>query len=138
LEWFLHQPRNATIKGFTNHHWNGITTLQFAKICKGIVANDLELPGTRHVFARDIVTKEEMVRQFSNSFARSDISVTGVDAEPRVDRTLSTIDPASNTLLWKSAGYELPPTVGAMIKELSAFRFRLGGRRPSLADRVSD
>src|SRR5262245_47600681 len=27
LDWFLGQPRGAEVKGFTNHRWNGVTTL---------------------------------------------------------------------------------------------------------------
>jgi dTDP-4-dehydrorhamnose reductase len=29
LNWFLRQPEGATLNGFTNHHWNGITTLEW-------------------------------------------------------------------------------------------------------------
>ena len=32
LEWFRRQPRGATVNGFVNHHWNGVTTLQFARV----------------------------------------------------------------------------------------------------------
>src|ERR1700722_1108772 len=36
LDWFLSQPQGARVAGFTNHFWNGITTLAFARICHGI------------------------------------------------------------------------------------------------------
>lgn len=37
LEWFLSQEGET--RGYTNHYWNGITTLQWAKISKGLIEN---------------------------------------------------------------------------------------------------
>lgn len=132
LEWFLGQPRNAAIQGFSNHRWNGVTTLHFARICQGIIANRLNLPGAQHVLSCDVVTKEDMVRCFAKAYGRDDINITGIVAPTRVDRTLSTDDPETNDLIWKSAGYDSPPTVSSMIEELSAFPFRLRNIRESL------
>lgn len=40
FEWFRSQPDGSTVCGYTNHIWNGITTLQFAEICRAIIKND--------------------------------------------------------------------------------------------------
>ncbi|MDO8581263.1 MAG: sugar nucleotide-binding protein [bacterium] len=40
LEWFRGQPNGATIQGYTNDHWNGVTTLQFAELCRRIIIGD--------------------------------------------------------------------------------------------------
>ncbi len=37
LDWFLSQT--GSVKGFTNHYWNGITTLEWAKQCQKIIEN---------------------------------------------------------------------------------------------------
>ena len=37
LEWFRSQPEGSTIDGYTNHLWNGVTTLQFAQLCYKII-----------------------------------------------------------------------------------------------------
>ncbi len=37
LDWFLNQ--NITTRGYTNHYWNGITTLQWAKLCQDLIEN---------------------------------------------------------------------------------------------------
>ncbi len=37
LEGFLSQPDGATVQGYTNHIWNGATTLQFAELCEKII-----------------------------------------------------------------------------------------------------
>lgn len=42
LDWFLSQE--GSVRGYTNHHWNGLTTLQWAKECERIIANWDDLP----------------------------------------------------------------------------------------------
>jgi len=37
LEWFSSQPNKSTIYGYTDHLWNGVTTLQFAELCYKII-----------------------------------------------------------------------------------------------------
>lgn len=37
LDWFLAQT--GSVRGYTNHFWNGITTLEWAKQCKSIIEN---------------------------------------------------------------------------------------------------
>ena len=36
VEW-IKSSSNTTVFGFTNHYWNGVTCLQFAKICEKII-----------------------------------------------------------------------------------------------------
>jgi dTDP-4-dehydrorhamnose reductase len=40
LEWLLGQPDGAQVSGFTNQIWNGVSTLQFARLCLKIIALD--------------------------------------------------------------------------------------------------
>lgn len=37
VEWLLGQPDGAAISGFTNQVWNGVSTVQFAKLCQSII-----------------------------------------------------------------------------------------------------
>src|SRR5690606_10973616 len=39
LDWFLSVDENQSVNGFVNHYWNGITTLQWAKIAEKIISN---------------------------------------------------------------------------------------------------
>lgn len=41
LEWLLSQKPGSTIKGFSHHIWNGVTTLEFAKLCLALTQNNL-------------------------------------------------------------------------------------------------
>lgn len=40
LEWFLSQPDGATISGYTNHIWHGVSTYQFGRLCLKIIEGD--------------------------------------------------------------------------------------------------
>jgi len=36
-EWFVNLPTGSQIRGFVNHIWNGVTTLQFSQLCQSII-----------------------------------------------------------------------------------------------------
>lgn len=124
MEWLRNQAQGATVNGFRNHLWNGITTLHFARICHGIIRNGLELPHLQHVVPFRSVTKAAMLREFAHAFRRTDITIHELDATSVVDRTLSTLDRGLNAALWQAAGYGSPPAVRDMIAELSSYDYR--------------
>lgn len=116
MDWFLNQDEAASVKGFTNHFWNGVTTLEFAKITAGIISSGNVIEGTTHLVPADQVSKYELLEIFSRSFDREDISIKAFDAETEVNRTLSTIYPERNSEMWAHAGYNQPPTVQKMVQ----------------------
>lgn len=108
IEWFKKQE-GQSIKGFTNHYWNGITTKQFGKICSAIINNRDQYPenGLFHIFSNDI-SKYDMVISFKEKF---NINVNIEPAEPApVDRRMSTIHNLCKKLNI--------PTFNEMLKEL--------------------
>jgi len=121
LAWFLDQPRNASLNGFANHLWNGITTLHFAKICLGIIKNDIELTDIQHIIPRDRATKARLLKLFATTFQRKDITLVKTKAKVQVRRTLSTLHDKMNQKLWELAGYKNPPTIKDMIDELAEY-----------------
>lgn len=60
ISWVIEQE-GKSINGFTNHTWNGITTLQFAKIVERFLKSQFPKPGLYHLFSKRIVTKYELV-----------------------------------------------------------------------------
>jgi dTDP-4-dehydrorhamnose reductase len=79
LEWFLRQPRGAEIKGYTNQMWNGVTTLQFAKLCEQLISLDLfdtvwEESSVHHFCPNREVSKYELLQMFRDIF-RPDMKV---------------------------------------------------------------
>lgn len=115
LDWFLDQDK---ANGFTNHLWNGITTLAYSKIVQGIIREGIELPGVQHIVPKDEVTKAELLRIIAEAYG-ADIPVTEVEAAEAVDRTLDTRNPGLNKDIWKAAGYDKVPTIKEMVEEMS-------------------
>lgn len=127
LDWFLGQARGASVSGYTNHRWNGVTTLQFAKICGAIIKNNMQLGHMQHIAAADTPSKYEMLLCFAKEFERSDITVNPGEASHVIDRTLSTENSRVHAQLWKAARYDHIPTVAEMVHELATFDSRLKG-----------
>ena len=119
LEWFLNQPKGASLNGFTNHNWNGVTTHHFGKICLGIIKNNLQLPTTQHIVSGNILSKYEMLKTFAKYFNREDLAINATEAQAKIDRTISTINQTLNQQIWQSAGYQTPPTIEKMVEEIS-------------------
>ncbi len=117
-EWVRSQPNAATLNGFTNHLWNGVTTFHFARVCEGIIANGIEVSGLQHLVPEGMVTKAELVREIAQKSNRADLVINDVAAAEAIDRTLSTTNLDLNAKLWSLAGYGSPPTVPQMVHEV--------------------
>ena len=115
LEWVRNQPKNAEISGYTDHFWNGITSMHFAKIARGIIENDLFEAGVFHVLPKDVATKCELVTLIAKYLGRPDIKVNPTATGANINRTLDTCFPDKNKALWLSAGYDSPPTIEQMV-----------------------
>jgi len=100
--------RSKTVNGFSTHLWNGITTKEYAKVCDKIISNGWYEKGLFHIFARDDVTKLQMMQYFNEKFA---LNLTIIEKQPDpVDRTMRTEKNLCSKL-------EIP-TVEQMIKEI--------------------
>lgn len=121
LEWLLGQPEGAKVNGFTNHRWNGLGTLQFARLCAAVMEQQVALPHLLHVVPSGAITKADLLREMARYWGRGDIIVNDIDAATVVDRTLATSQPELNTRLWRAAGYPAPPAVPEMMAELARF-----------------
>jgi dTDP-4-dehydrorhamnose reductase len=125
IEWFRRQERNACVSGFTNHVWNGVTTMHFARICGAIIGKNLALPHLQHIVPSGVISKYELLRCFGKAYARPDIQIAPTEAKQAVDRTLKTENAALNYEVWSLAGYaDRPPTVPEMMDELASFDYQ--------------
>jgi dTDP-4-dehydrorhamnose reductase len=123
MDWFLNQPKGAEVNGFTNHWWNGVTTLAFARICQGIVkSGDDAVNDFQHIIPANTISKADLLKCLAREFGREDITINEVQAPMAIDRTLATNDPLSNGLLWDHAGYDALPTIKQMIGELYEYQ----------------
>lgn len=117
LAWFLSQNNDSTIKGYTNHLWNGITTLQFAKICENIILNDIKIHNVQHIVPQDAVNKYQLLELFKKYFNKN-INILPTFAAETVNKTLSTMHKDINSYLWN--GEIL--SIEAMISEIALWK----------------
>jgi dTDP-4-dehydrorhamnose reductase len=113
------------VNGYTNHQWNGVTTLHFARLCHGIITHQPDLPHVQHIIPTDSLSKCDLLRCFAREYRRTDISVIPGEAKTVIDRTLRTSDGVLNQRLWANAGYATPPTVLQMVAELAQYDYCL-------------
>ena len=119
LEWVLSQPQNASIAGFQDRIWNGVTTMAFSKVVAGIIMSDGFRAGTWHLVPQDKVSKFELVSICASQFGRTDLHVTASDSAMAKDLTLATEYPEVNRCLWQTAGYQQIPTIRQLIAEIT-------------------
>ena len=86
MAWFLKQT--GPVNGFTNHWWNGITTLEWAKIAEEILTEKLK-PSTAIFQAGSAaaVTKNELLKLIGEVWTHS-IAIQPTEAKEAVNRTL--------------------------------------------------
>jgi dTDP-4-dehydrorhamnose reductase len=90
LGWFLGLPPGSQVKGFTNHLWNGVTTLEWCKylgqlLGAGLLAareGELVQLGTTAYY-----TKHEMLRLFQQTYSTNH-QIAPSDGQTAVDRRL--------------------------------------------------
>ncbi len=84
LCWFLAQETECN--GFTDHLWNGITTIQLGKVIGDIIDKDLYTPRLFHVHAND-VSKYELLELFKKHFDK-EITINKVASDNPRDMRL--------------------------------------------------
>lgn len=85
LEWFLKQT--TEVRGFTDHYWNGITTLEWAKLCFELISSDFATSPALLQPASTTMSKFELLKMIATTYSVS----TQVVAKPgpnAVNRTL--------------------------------------------------
>jgi dTDP-4-dehydrorhamnose reductase len=119
LEWVRKQPANATLNGYTNHIWNGVTASAFGQIIAGLVSTSSFTAGVQHLVPADVVNKHQLVQLIAARLGRNDLTFTPVAPKYAVNRTLSTANPTANQLLWVNAGYSSVPTISQLIQAMA-------------------
>jgi len=86
FHWFMSQPPNSTLKGFTNAFWSGITTIELAKVIY-ICCKENSVAGLLQVSADEKISKYELLKIFNRVFRTNTISVEPND-NYKVDKSL--------------------------------------------------
>ena len=91
LAWAISQ-RGKTVNGFTNHRWNGVTTLELARVIGAVLEDGAYAVGRFHVHSPEVLTKDEMLRLFSDVY-QLDLDVVPTLADEACDRSLRSVRP---------------------------------------------
>lgn len=118
--WFLASKKRSTVNGYTNHLWNGITTVAFARIVKGVIEKQLFASGLQHIVPLDEVSKYDLLKIIAVANNRYDIKIMPVKHGTTIDRTLSSDYPSNNELLWLSGGYSSVQSISELIFEMDS------------------
>jgi len=130
LAWFLAQ--SGSCRGYTNHHWNGMTTLQLSRVVDQIMQADLYVHGLRHVFSND-VSKYELLSLMREAYQR-DIVIEPYEDAAAKDNRLRTVHP-------EFMAHLVIPNLRAQLAELPTVsdgqgRWPAASSTPSLTGRV--
>lgn len=87
MGWFLRQT--GQVNGYTNHLWNGITTLEWAKICHELITSRLKpkRPVIQAGFS-PALSKCDILQLMGQIWERP-VQVRPVEATEKIDRTLA-------------------------------------------------
>jgi dTDP-4-dehydrorhamnose reductase len=127
MEWLLGHPGYSEINGYVNHFWNGVTTLHFAKIALGVIETGSFEEGIFHLIPSDTVCKFDLLEMIAKQFSRRDLKINPIDAPLAIDRTLGTVNPGKNAILWNNAGYTKVPSIEEMVAEYAEWTYKLLG-----------
>lgn len=118
IEW-IKNNKNKKISGYLNHFWNGITCLEFAKICHTLIKSQKYWIGVRHIYS-NAINKYELTTLINSSYNLG-IEILPVKVNDSVDRTLSSI---YNNEKWIELGHPsiIIPDLKTQIKEMKHFR----------------
>ena len=108
IEWFLRQ--RGDVHGYTQAKWNGLTTLELARVIDKLVKDHGELHGLWHV-SGPVISKYELLADLGALLGRPAAVVP--DDTVVVDRTL-------NSERFRAAVNYEPPTWERMLPELAA------------------
>ena len=86
VEWVKSQE-GKTVNGYLNHFWNGVTCLQFAKICDYIIKNDLFWKDVKHIHSPNKISKFGLILAISHIYELG-VEVEEFKTPKKCDRSL--------------------------------------------------
>lgn len=105
--------------GYTDHIWNGITCLQFAKLIDYMIEHDIFWKGIRHIFSPKPLTKFDIIR-YINMYYHLNIDLQQKRTE-YINKTLTTKYTYHDTYQLHNLNNYIPD-LETQIKELAKFK----------------
>jgi dTDP-4-dehydrorhamnose reductase len=89
IEW-VKSNKDKTVNGFQNWIWNGITCLEWAKICDELITSKKFWIGAKNIFTNPPIPKNELTVMVSEVF-NLNVTVNSIDAPQKCDRSLTSV-----------------------------------------------
>jgi dTDP-4-dehydrorhamnose reductase len=115
INWFLSNPENSKLNGFTNHMWNGVTTNFFAQFILVIIKKNIKIPNLLHLTPSNILSKFKLLKIFQYKFKREDLKISKSKSKISVNRVLKTNQKKVIYKICKLMGYKKVPTVEEIV-----------------------
>lgn len=116
FEWAKSQA-GKEVNGFTNHKWNGVTTLYLAEVIENILKNNLYQKGLFHIHSPNTVDKYELLQLFNDVYELKYSKINAIEAKEAVDRSMSSIYPLTTHVATKN--------LETQVKEMKKFFFQI-------------
>ena len=116
-EWFKNQAAHASVQGFTDHFWNGVSTKAFGLLVAGLSGQRKVLPGIHHWIPSDSISKHGLLEIFKDELDREAVFIEKHDTGNSANRVLTTVNPEVNLELWATAGYDRIPSIEELARE---------------------
>jgi dTDP-4-dehydrorhamnose reductase len=118
MGWLLAQ--RGVVPGYLNHRWNGVTTLEWAKVCSEVLLGKLPSGhGIIQVASRSALSKFELLKMIAAVWEHP-VTVTPLHASDTIDRTLE--------------ADVVRPELEVQLRELKAWYSGLRTSQPRYAD----
>lgn len=85
LHWFLNQPLDSKLNGYSNAYWTGLTTLELAKVVHEIIKQNST--GIIQVVPNEKINKYELLKLFNSIFRNNQLEILAFDVY-KVDKSL--------------------------------------------------
>jgi dTDP-4-dehydrorhamnose reductase len=105
LAWAMSQ-KGKQVNGFTNHVWNGVTTVRLAKAIDTIVRQHRYSRGTFHLHSPGAVTKDVLLRLMSDAYNLG-LSVNPAAAAEACDRSIASVHSLSADIITDELSVQL-------------------------------
>lgn len=88
FHWFMTQPKDAKLNGFTQAFWSGITTLELSKVIEFVLEN--KFTGLIQVAPKQKIDKYNLLKLFNKIFRENKLTIIP-DDHYKVDKSLISV-----------------------------------------------
>lgn len=117
LDWLVSHPIGSLVSGYTDHLWNGVTTLAFSRLVLGVARERAFESGKFHWVPSDYMSKFDLLMTAARLAGRKDLNITPVSSRNPRDMRLSTESHDLNEKLWNLAGFAGPKTIESLLTD---------------------